>query len=417
LYSLLRIDTPTRRTAFVVISGVLVLAYITVSSLSYIAYRYSRAGTRESLQTAVRLEPGNPEYRWRLGRAEFYGESDSASAEKEYEKALSLNSYNPHYWLDYANALYNQNRVAENQKAIEHAVQLDPTSPRTNWEAGNMYLVGGDTVAAFHQFRNILSRGINTSAYPVIPLCWRVTKDADLIIREALPTRPDFLLQFLNLVVADRSSEAAATVWATIVRLKQNFDAKLAFPYFDYLVETRDVDAAMGVWKFLESAGSLADYAQPENLLVNAGFEKPVLNGGLDWRYRQGRAVNLSLDNDQAHSGKASLAVNFSGATADIGIAQIVAVEPNTTYDFSAFAKGHGLEGAGGPQFEIQDAYTLERLLLTDDLTDTFNWRLIEGNFHTGAGTKLVMVRVVRVPGNTLIRGKLWIDDLSIRKR
>jgi len=417
LHSLLRIDTPTRRTAFVVISGVLVLAFLAVSSLSYVAYRYSTAGTKESLQKAVRLEPLNAEYEWRLGRAEFYAESDRAAAEKEYERAVSLNRYNSHYWLDYANALYNQNRVAEAQKAIQRAIELDPTTPRTNWEAGNMYLVAGDTVAAFHQFRNVLNTETNTSAYPVISLCWRVSKDANLILREALPAQSDLMLQLLKLVIADKNTEAAATVWSGISQSRQSFDAKLAFPYFDYLIENQDVRAAMTVWNLIVSNGTPAAYTQPDNMVINPGFEKPPLNGGFDWRYRQGQVASLSLDSDQAHSGKQSLAVSFSGAVADVGIVQLIAVEPNTTYDFSAFAKGHGLEGAGGPQFEIQDAYSLERLLLTDDLTDTFNWRLIEGNFHTGTESKLVMVRVVRIPGNTLMRGKLWIDDLSIRKR
>ena len=53
-----------------------------------------------------------------------------------------------------------------------------------------------------------------------------------------------------------------------------------------------------------------------------------------------------------------SLLITFDGpGVTDAGILQFIAVQPNTTYEFSAYYKSGEFEGAGGPHFTIQDAY------------------------------------------------------------
>jgi hypothetical protein len=374
------------------------------------------SGEPAALQRAVRLRPQNADFRWQLGRYKFYVLGDASAAATDYEKAIALNRFDAHYWLDYANALVNLNRVQETTDAVHSAIRLDPTTPRTNWEAANLYLVAGDTGAALSRFRAILEQEADTPEYPVLPLAWRVTRDPDLITREALPPRPTVYLRFLQLLMTENNPEAAARVWVALSKLQQNFEPKLVFPYFNYLIAHQDVKGAQQVWSYL-TASTLPGYVRSDNLIVNSDFELPLLNGGFDWRYRESRNVSLMMDNDRFESGRQSLNMSFRGVSADAGVAQLIPVEPDTSYEFGVYVKAENIQGANGPQFQVQDAFTQQSLLLTDDLTGTFNWRSVSGDFHTGPETRLVILHVVRVPGNTLVRGKLWMDDVSIRRK
>ena len=38
----------------------------------------------------------------------------------------------------------------------------------------------------------------------------------------------------------------------------------------------------------------------------------------------------------------------------------------------------------------------------------------MQGEFTTGPQDDLLLVRVVRVPGQRLIRGKIWVDDVTL---
>jgi len=54
----------------------------------------------------------------------------------------------------------------------------------------------------------------------------------------------------------------------------------------------------------------------------------------------------------------------------------------------------------------------------SDELKDADFWKQARGTFTTGPTTKMLMLRVQRVPPGSPIRGKLWIDDVRlIQKR
>ena len=62
----------------------------------------------------------------------------------------------------------------------------------------------------------------------------------------------------------------------------------------------------------------------------------------------EGRRSLLAFDPTQPHSGNRSLSIVFnSAAVNDAGILQIIPVQPNTNYEFSANFKAEDIEGAG----------------------------------------------------------------------
>jgi hypothetical protein len=202
-----------------------------------------------------------------------------------------------------------------------------------------------------------------------------------------------------------------------LIALNQEFPTKLAFPYFQFLIEKQEVAAAQTAWQQLAGVNrSLQPYlSSRENLVVNGGFEENVLNGGFDWWYQSNPHAALAIDTSEFYNGTRSLSVTFDGQNpADAGILQFVVVKPLTEYEFSAESRTEDIDSASGPRFAIVDAYTNASFVLTDDLLGTNPWRLQQARFQTGPNTNLVLLKIVRQPAEALIRGKLWIDDLRL---
>jgi len=98
----------------------------------------------------------------------------------------------------------------------------------------------------------------------------------------------------------------------------------------------------------------------------------------------------------------------------DAGVRQFIAVQPGTLYQFSGYYKNGELEGAGGPHFTIQDAYTQAVLYESDELKEPGFWKSSTGEFTTGEDCRLLILHVRRLPEGSPIRGKLWIDDFHL---
>jgi hypothetical protein len=89
-------------------------------------------------------------------------------------------------------------------------------------------------------------------------------------------------------------------------------------------------------------------------------------------------------------------------------------VKPNTTYEFSAESRSEDIDTASGPRFAVVDAYTNQSYVLTDDTLGTTPWRPQRARFRTGPDTNLVLLEIVRDPAKPLIRGKFWVDDVTL---
>jgi hypothetical protein len=149
--------------------------------------------------------------------------------------------------------------------------------------------------------------------------------------------------------------------------------------------------------------------------VVNGDFSLEVLNGGFDWHYQKLPSISLSLDPTQFHTGHRSLSIVFDGrGVEDTGIWQLIPADSNANYEFSAYFKSEQIQGAGGPRFVIQDLYNNTVYLASDELKDADFWKPVGGAFTTGPTTKMLVLRVQRVPPGSPIRGKLWIDGVRL---
>jgi hypothetical protein len=394
---------------------VLIFAYVGVAVSDGLAYALGSSNDPQSIQLAITLNPSDAVYRNQLGQYFMFAEQRPDLAIPPYQSAVTLNPHVADYWLELANAYSSTGARDLQVGALERALEVDPHTPIVSRQVANAFLIRGDLHKALGMYRLLLQADPEATE-STLEICWQETHDIDLM-SEALPPTPSVYLEFLNLLISEQNTQEAEHVWSRLIALDQPFDPSLATPYIEYLIAQGDFDHARAAWESLGriEPGFRPYLASAANLVVNGGFEEKILNMGFDWRYVPAPHAVLALDTEQYHSGARSLLITFDGeAVVDTGLSQLIPVDENTRYGFSAYAKADDISAAQGPQFVVSDANTQSPLLLTEELLGTTSWRQLGGSFKTGPHTNLVSLKIVRPPGAGRITGKLWIDDVIV---
>jgi len=393
----------------------LCLIYVLLAGRIFVASAFGEKPELASLQRAARLDSGNADYRNHLGRYYALVARDPGAAIQPYRAAVQLNPHSARYWFDLASAYQVLGDISNQTWALERAIEADPTTPDVAWEAANFYLVQGDNDKALREFHVVLENEPSLAG-PSIQFCWRVDPDVDALLRDVVPARSTAYIAFLQLLMSKRETAATAKVWSAMMATPDPFERRYAYDYIQYLFDHRAVDEARLAWQQAAPRFGLSSYLPTRNnLIVNGDFNLDVLNGGFDWQYQRQPSVALVLDPSDFHSGHRSLSITFDGpGVNDAGIRQFVAVQPGTTYDFSAYYKNGELEGAGAPHITIQDAYTQAVVYDSDELKEAGFWKSVTGEFTTGDDCKLLVVHVRRLPAGSPIRGKIWLDDFRL---
>lgn len=376
--------------------------------------------SEESLRWATRLAPGNAAYHSQLGRYLQVTNGDLTRALREYHKATEIDPQDASAWFDIARVEQVLGDSAEQGRALQQAVRAAPKKPDVAWEAGNFFLVRGDRDAAMREFRVVMENDdIATSA--VLDLIWRVQPDAGELLDHVIPPKTQTYSAFLFDLVNKKQNDAAAKVWSALIGLQQPFSQRTGLGYVEYLLSQRMAEPAREAWQDMAPLCGLTAYLQGQdtpgqNLVVNPRFDLDVLNAGFDWHYFEQSSVKITLDNT-APGGPHGIMVSFLGpGFSETGLFQQIAVTPNAQYQFSVHFKTDELEGAGGPAFVVRDEMTGAVYLTTEILKNPGSWREVGGHFQTGPETKLVSVRMVRIPAGNAMRGHLWMDEVQLTR-
>jgi hypothetical protein len=407
--------TPAAKALFLIPSLIAVALYFGLAASQYAAYISAERADLKGLQFSARLEPSNAQYQDQLGQL-FSWILRLPEAEGAFQKAVTLNPGHVSYWLHLAAAEQALGDLRNQRGALLRAIAVDPKSPYVAWQIASTDFSEGNFRAAFPEFRTALA-GDPSFAWDVIARCWAVQPDVNVLLRDALPASPGIYSSFLEFLLAKHDTEPAATVWKQIVQLGQPVRLSEVMDYIRYLIARRQPGQAGMIWRQAAPLCDLRSY-QPsqQNLIVNGNFSSNILNGGFDWTYEKRSDVFLEVDPTQPHARFPSLLLAYdSGGLEDSGLHQMIVVDPNTTYHFSAYFKTQTLEGAGGAQFVLQDFYTEQLYFQSDNLKDSADWKPVYGNFKSGAATHLLLLRIKRVPGGAAIRGKLWIASVRLK--
>jgi hypothetical protein len=381
-------------------------------------YLARRSADSSQVERAIRLVPDDAEFPHLLGLRLSAYDQDDDGAIANLRKAVTLNPNSGRYWLDLASVYQVTGNVEKQNEAVQFALDAESGNPEVAAEAAQFFLVAGDVGRALPLFRQALVQNPQ-AAKAILPVCWRETRDVNLLLAEVIPGSPELQLAFLRMLTEQRETTAANQVWQQLVASHRSFQPQLSFFYFDYLLKEHEVASFDRAWHELAGLSpNLQAYLPNDNLMVNAGFEEQLLNSGFDWRYEPADHIAAGIDDNVAHSGTHSLSLSYDGNPAyDAGWKQFVPVQSNTDYEFSAWIKSENVTSSSGPRIAIVDAYSGANILLTDDVLDTHPWQEIKGTFRVPANTELLAVKIVRAPANTRIRGRVWIDDLRLVKR
>ncbi len=411
------LDTPARKWTVAVFVLALAALYAAAVGREFVASWLGSHVQITSLERAARLDPGDAEYRNHLGRYYDLVGRDPAGALPYYRAAVTLNPHSARFWFDLASAYEVLGDTAGQTAALEHAIQADPMTPDVAWDAANFYLVEGETEKALREFRVVMAND-TSMAGASIQYCWRINPDVDVLLRDVVPKSADADIAFLALLEDKQETAGTFKVWDALIASHQPFELRYVYDYLRFLIQHKGVDEAVKVWQQSADRFGLSSYLpSSSNLIVNGTFSLNVLNGGFDWQYQKQSGVKLRFDPD-SHVGQRSLSIAFDGSgITDAGIYQWIAVQPNTTYQFSGFYKNGEIEGAGGPHLTIQDMYTQAIYYDSDELKDAGFWKSVDGEFTTSPDCKLVVLHVRRLPEGSPIRGKLWIDDFHLVRK
>jgi hypothetical protein len=391
--------------------------YFALVCSEYLAFQFSRRADFGNLRMAVRLQPGNADYHFQLGEYYFWTQRPAEEADS-YRDAAELNPHEAEYWTSLAAADGLLDLERERRTAIQNALAVDPKNPKVAWAAGNFFLSEGDVDSGLKEFRVVLENS-PVLAGPALELCWQKRPDVDSLLRDAIPPNSNNYSSFLGFLMSKGEEDSAAKVWGRMAGLHQPVSLGVVFDYVRYLIVRNRPEQAGMVWRQASDLSNLENYQPtPENLIVNPNFSAPILNGGFDWSYEKRPDVTLALDPTEPHLGSPSLLISYdSRGLEDSGVGQLISIEPGTGYQFSAYFKTQNMQGAGGPHFILQDFYTQESLFDSEELNDSPVWRQVSGQFKTGPETKLLQLRIRRVPAGSPIRGKLWIDNVRLQHK
>jgi tetratricopeptide (TPR) repeat protein len=407
-----------RKTLFALICLGTLWVYMSRVLRVYLAQRFADSLQVGDVERAVRFLPGDAEFRHQLGLMLANSHPDDPEAIANLRNAVVLNPNNGQYWLDLASMYQVSGKVREQNEAVQSALNAEPGNPEILAEAAQYFLAQGDSGRALPLFRKALAQNPQ-AADAVLPLCWRVTRDAKLLLNTVIPDSPELELAFLRVLTEQRETSSADEVWQHLVSSHRSFDPELSFFYFDYLLREHEVGTFDRDWHELaDLSPNLRAYLPADNLIVNAGFEEPLLNAGFDWRHEPVDHIAAAIDENVMHSGSHSLSLSYDGNPAyDAGWKEFVSLPSGADYEFSAWIKSENIISSSGPRVEITDAYSGASLLLSDDVLDTHPWQEIRGTLRVPPDTRLVAVRIVRAPADTRIQGRFWVDDMRLVKR
>jgi hypothetical protein len=370
------------------------------------------------MQRAVDLAPSNSDYWHLLGRFHLFIYQDPQASIHDFSRATELNPNVSRYWLDLATAQSMLGNSDGQKTALEQALRIDPKTPSVAWEAGNFFLMDGQTEKALDNFKTVMENDA-VAVTPALELSWRATHDVNLVLQHAMPALLDPHFVFISQLTRARQTDAAMAVWRDVMKLNQPFKVQDAFPLVNYLVTQHEIDDAHEVWiDTARYSPALRPSSNDGNLIVNGDFEEEIIPGGFSWNLNSVPAVQAQEDDGQFRTGASSLAITFIGAAfADSGISQLVPVKPNSTYELLVASKSQEIQSASGPRVMIVDGFTNGEVAIGKEWLGTHVWTQDTVSFNTGPSTKLLRVFIGRSPGSGLIRGKLWIDNVRMYQR
>jgi tetratricopeptide (TPR) repeat protein len=408
----------------VVVATLLVALWLSFFSIrSALARNGSEGDTVKQLESAVRLEPGNPEYWYILGRYQQFNleEPDSAKAREDFRKTIALNPLATDAWLDLGTSYELEGKSAEAREAYLRAKQSYPTSADVSWRDGNFLLREGDQAEAYAELRHAIEADPKRAA-AAFSRAYRSNPDIGEILRQLLPPKQSVYVDVIAEATAEDQLAMAKIVWAQLLTLHPRLAIREVDPLVSRLLSAGEFLEARRAWDQGLSTMDLPPLFQPQGSVVwDPSFESGINGYSFSWHYAPiAQGVSANLDTSEKLSGRQSLRLSFDGRhNPNLEAACTVAlVQPGFTYRFSGWVKTREITTEQGIEFRLRSVED-SRIppVKTREVHGTNPWIFLDQTWKAGPATHRVQICAIREPSenpDVRISGYAWVDDVNL---
>jgi tetratricopeptide (TPR) repeat protein len=345
-----------------------------------------------------------------------YGGSLEAIPPSELAGFLRNEPTAPYRWDSLGKSFQHAGLTDKARMCFEQAVALGPRDPGTLYDAASFRFRAGEGAAGLDLMRRALQGdpGRAESAFQEFDERQIAVDD---VLRAGLPADPQVWSGYLRWLVKNDHAAEAAKVWAAMVRCGYA-DSRIANEYVEFLIGKKESEEAQRAW-VLYAGGRAKDYPRPEGVF-NGGFESDPSGVRFDWGIEARPGAAIDFDSGSPYAGARSLRIRFDGTenVTAVGISQTVFLKPGA-YRFLAYVRAEGIDTDQGVAFNLIDEEDGRRLNVTSEaILGSTGWKLVEVEFRSPAGTRLVRIRMVRKGSakfDNKVKGTLWVDQVSLR--
>jgi hypothetical protein len=418
---ILRLSSQPNRLLLVGLAFLFVLALSFFGIRAAVAAHYVSLNTRAGFETAVRLEPDDPDMWYFLGRYWQYNlvEQDTGRAIRAYKTSLRLNSFSADTWLDLASAYETEGEIDAARKAFLEAKHVYPVSSKVLWSYANFLLRQNELESAFAEFHRAIEESPQLAG-EAVRICRHVEPDFSQILYLVLPPKAEAYQSVAWELMDEADTTDALKVWSKFFLLHPSLHSREVFQFVDALLRGQHISDAVRVWGQAVTLMDLPKMDDPAGSLIwDGGFETDVTGGGLAWRFGQHKSPVITYDHNVMHSGSRALRLDFDqkDISGFVDVCQLVFVEPKTSYEFSAWLRTKDMAEEGGIFFRIDmPGPQASPVFETTKLNGTNEWTKASMRWTSPDEPRLAQVCLARSRAYDQHHGTAWVDDVSLLK-
>ena len=378
--------------------------------------------SRETLLSAIRAIPSNPDPYYRLGL--FYQwdmrNVDLRESLKYLKEAIQRNPLEQEYWLNGARIYARMGEPQASERALENAILVFPTGYQGRWVSGNLLLQQGAVEKALPHFSYILAN-YSSQAPLVYDVLGKAIGDSDLILERIVPKDATSFKQYLSYLYEVGDKELVQKAWQKRNSFAYKPDRMETLRHIEFLISRGELNEAFQIWKARLREEGLALYSESD-LITNGGFEKEkILGGGFDWKIEKVPGAEVIFVSSMAVEGKSSLKVVFNGKE-NVNfhhVYQFVSWKSDTEYLLKVNMRTRAVTTKSGLKIEISGIgpafYKASEVLVGDN-----EWKELTVAFRTPPQSQGGLVRIRRERTDKFdryISGTVWIDHVSLKER
>jgi tetratricopeptide (TPR) repeat protein len=418
-----RIESASARAAFAAVAPLCLLFLAFFSIRPALADHFLGQDTQSGYERAVRLEPGNAQNWYTLGRYWQYNleNPDSAAALAAYRASLAIDPIAWEVWLDNGTLLESEGKLAEARSAFAEAKRAYPISAEVAWRYGNFLLRQGEIDSAFAEFRHAVDVDPLRAA-EAFSRCSRVEPNVQTVLDRAIPPSRRVYLDIIRSLVLQNQLDDALAVWRRLPASDKPIVMRDVRYLVDGLLDQKRLADASAVWSRASDLAGLAALQPSGSVLWDGGFESDVVNFGFAWHYPAfAGGVQITRDSTEKHSGHFSLRLSFDGQSNLYfhNVCQVVPVDPRNRYTLTAWTHTRGLTTDEGVRIELHAVSKVSPgVEVTSAPLGDQPWSQTEFVWSLPPDAREASVCLVRNPSaapDNRIRGEFWIDDVALR--